>query len=68
VPPGRYAFVIFIAGRGHGARGTLFAETTRKLLRVEPRGASVDPGGDASAPDFLAAAARTIVRLVSTLL
>jgi uncharacterized protein (DUF2141 family) len=68
VPPGRYAFVIFIDGRGHGAPGTLFAETTRKLLRVEPRGASVDPGGDASAPDFLAAAARTIVRLVSTLL
>jgi hypothetical protein len=46
----------------------LVAETTRNLLRIEPRDASVDRGGNASAPTLLAAAARVIVRLLSPLL
>jgi hypothetical protein len=64
VQPGRYAFVIFVPGRGRDARGTLIAQTTRNLLRVQPREAAGRPSENGSAPTVRVAAATGIVALV----
>lgn len=64
VQPGRYAFVIFVPGHSRAARGMLIAETTRKLLRVQPHEAAVRDGDDGGEPSLRVAAVTGIVALV----
>jgi hypothetical protein len=63
VQPGRYAFVIFSPERGRGARGVLIADTTGKLLRVQPSVASADSGGNGGGAPLRVAAFSGIVAL-----
>jgi hypothetical protein len=64
VQPGRYAFVIFVPGRGRAARGMLIAQTTRNLLRVKPREPAARRAENGGAPTVRVAAATGIVALV----